>query len=465
MNLLRLVLGLLAGGALLIGGTLGWARRTEQGPQLVITAMEGMSRAVYTVDAPSGKLRRFHGMPHPDARLITISPDGKWLIYGVGGQLYRAALLGTRSELIAFANHDIYVDWYGYHAWSADGRWLVVDGVDIGYTVAYPEHHLFRVDMWTLEVVQLSQHATYFPHHSNTFYHQSPDLTSVVYFGAEGDEVDLFRVELTTGDEVRLTTLRGIEEPSQWIEDWLIYWLDTDGGLYRVRLDGTGEERLFANSGREWVEHTPINGWLYFSSYRDNNAASDLYRVRWATLDGPIERLTNLEGYEDLIAVSPDEQWLYFVLNDTTLYRMRLDGSEQAVVADGLQFGRALGWSDDGTAFYFHDGTFDVEVNLQRLLTDTFAIESVGEVYAVPIAMTPDRAWMAYTRVGDEKRGVTILETRTGQAHRVDLPITPFEIFGWMPLVEQTWRPHAALVGGGMGLLVSLGMGRLRKWA
>lgn len=462
MNLLRLVLGLMAGGALLIGGAMGWARRTEQGPQLVVTAMEGRGTAVYTVDAPSGKVRRLNGLDKLDARLITISPDGKWLIYGVGGKVLRTSLWGTQARAIHFPKPDIQVDWYGFHQWSADGRWLVLETIDLDIMNSYPELHLYRVNMDTLDVERLSQQVVFRPHHADVFFYATPDQEAVVYYGTTEESVNLYRVEIATGNEIRLTNQRDIEEPNGWFEDWLIYWSPIDGALYRVRLDGTGEEKLIPDASFEWVEHTPIDGWLYVGSYHDDNTNSELYRLRWGGTE--LERLTTLDGYEDLITISPDAAWLYYMSGET-LYRMRLDGSEQAVVAEGVQYGRALGWSDDGTAFYFHDGVFDVEVNLQRLVTDTFAIESVGQVYAVPIAMTPDGAWMAYTRVGDEKRGVTILETRTGQAHRVDLPITPFEIFGWMPLVEQTWRPHAALVGGGMGLLVSMGMGRLRKWA
>lgn len=464
MTLLRWVLGLMAIAVMLIGGMLAIARRADPVPHVIVTTYEGMGMAAYMVEVDDGTVRRLNGLDLLDIRLMSVSPDGKWLIYAAGGRAYRTTLWGTRARQIKFPKVDIQVASYGYHQWSGDGKWLVVETIDLDMMSTYPLQHLYRINMDTLRPEQLTQHLPFKPHYVETFFFSTPDHDSVVYFGTSEDienpEIDLYRVEIASGREYKLTDLRDLEYIEGWSEDWLIYWSPIYATLYRVRLDGTKDQQLLLEMNNDWLVHEPIGGWLYFVSHRDEVDGGELYRLRWGGTE--LQRLTTMEGYEHFVAITPDAMWIYFV-NGGTLYQMRADGTELQVVAEGVEFGQALGWSDDGKAFYFHEGVFSITTTLDRLVPVTATIESIGEVNPMTMQFSPDHRWLVYKRVDTGEHGITLMETATGNEKRVRLPLASFQIFGWLPIVEQEWQPELAIVGGLTGSVGSVGLGRLRK--
>lgn len=464
MTLLRWVLGSMASGMLLIGGMVGVARRADPVPHVIVTTYEGMGMAAYMVEVDDGTVRRLNGLNLLDLRLMSVSPDGKWLIYAAGGRAYRTTLWGTRARQIKFPKADIQVVSYGYHQWSGDGKWLVVETIDLDMTKLTPEQHLYRINMDTLRTEQLSQHPIHRPHHSDVFFYPTPDQNGIVYYGTnEEDEepgIELYVVETASGRETRLTTLADIEYPEGWFGEWLIYWSSTNPTLFRVRRDGTGDQPLLADSNFEWLVHEPIEGWVYIGSYRDDSDGGELYRLRW---DGTeLQRLTTMEDYENFIAITPDAMWIYFV-NGETVYRMQTDGTALQTAMEGGAVGQRIGWSDDGSAFYFLDGQHSVTGLLRRLLPATVTIETLGAVHTVPVPLSSDHHWLAYVGATDGQRGVTVMETATGEKKLLELPFAPFQLFGWMPLAEQEWQPELAVLGGLTGLVGSVGLGRLRK--
>ncbi|KAB2861475.1 MAG: DUF5050 domain-containing protein [Anaerolineae bacterium] len=460
MTFLRSVLGLMASGVLLMGGLLGWLRPTERGPQLVITTSDAAGTAVYTVDVRDGTVANISDLALSGASLITVSPDGKWLIYGVSGRVYRKLIWHEEARPVKFPMPHIEAEWYFFHQWSGDSQWLVLEVSDLDMAGDWDQRQLYRVNAYTLRAERLSQQPVYFPHHVETIFHRTSDQSGIVYYGATDTTVDLYHVEIASGRETRLTTLADIEYPEGWFGEWLIYWSSSNPTLFRVRCDGTGDQPLLADSNFEWLIHEPIDGWVYIGSYRDG-PNGELYRLRWEGTE--LQRLTAMDGYENFVAITPDAAWIYFV-NDETLYRMWSDGSNLAVVEEGVSFGEAVGWSEDGTAFYFTDQINSETAQLIRLVTATSSIERVGEVYTWPILVSPDQHWMAYKRVDAGEDGITVMETATGSEKLLKLPFTSFELFGWLPIVEQEWQPDLAIVGGLMGLVGSVGLGRLRKW-
>lgn len=465
MNFLRWVLGLMASGVVLIGGMLGMARRADPVPHVIVTTYEGMGMVAYMIEVDDGTVRRLNGPDLLNTRLMSVSPDGKWLIYEAGGRAYRTTLWGTRARQIEFPKVDIQVASYGYHQWSGDGEWLVMETIDLDMTELMPEQHLYRINMDTLRTEQLSQHLPYRPHYGDVFFYPTPDQSGIVYYGTndehEEPSIELYGVEIATGRENRLTTMADIEYPEGWFGEWLIYWSSTNPTLFRVRRDGTGEQSLLTVGNFEWMVHEPIDGWVYIGSYRDELLDGELYRVRW---DGTeLQRLTTMDGYENFIAITPNAAWIYFA-NGETVYRMQTDGTGLQRVMEGVAVGQRIGWSDDGSAFYFLDGQHSVTGLLRRLIPATATIETLGAVHTVPILLSSDHHWLAYVGSTDAQRGITVMETAMGTEKLLRLPLTSFELFDWMPLAEQEWQPDRTVLGGLIGLVGSVGLGRLRKW-
>ena len=82
--------------------------------------------------------------------------------------------------------------------------------------------------------------------------------------------------------------------------------------LYISNADGTGEHKLFANSGFDYHASFSTGGkWIVFTSERDGFGQADIYRVHE---DGSgLERLTDSPALDDQASLSPDASQVAFV--------------------------------------------------------------------------------------------------------------------------------------------------------
>ena len=110
----------------------------------------------------------------------------------------------------------------------------------------------------------------------------------------------------------------------------IIFSSDRDGDydLYRMRLDGSEQQKLTPSPGDDRNPTiSPDGQWIVFDARRDGH---EIYRMG---LDGSEpQNLTQLPEHPCCPAISPDGQWIVFrsgQYEDWELYRMRLDGSEQ----------------------------------------------------------------------------------------------------------------------------------------
>ena len=82
--------------------------------------------------------------------------------------------------------------------------------------------------------------------------------------------------------------------------------------LYIANADGTGEHKLFANSGFDYHASFSADGkWIIFTSERNGFGQADIYRVHE---DGSeLERLTDSPALDDQASLSPDASQVAFV--------------------------------------------------------------------------------------------------------------------------------------------------------
>src|SRR5215472_10942233 len=75
--------------------------------------------------------------------------------------------------------------------------------------------------------------------------------------------------------------------------------------LYVASADGSGERSLLPVSGFDYnASFSPDGKWIVFTSERNGSGQADLYRVR---VDGTgLERLTDDPALDDQAAISPD---------------------------------------------------------------------------------------------------------------------------------------------------------------
>jgi TolB protein len=249
------------------------------------------------------------------------TPDGKALIYAQEGLLYRFDLSSLTAAAIntGFAtrnNND--------HVLSFDGRMLGIShhaaedsGVSIIYTLPATGGTPTRVT---------SKGPSY-------LHGWSPDAHWLVYTGIRGEELDVYKIPVTGGDEIRLTTAPGLDDGAEFTPDGAyIYFNSSRTGrmqIWRMRPDGTDQQQITNDGFNNWFPHVSPDGkrivYIAFPPPPDV-AATDHPFYKHVTLrlmpigGGPARVIAYVYGGQGTMNVpswSPDGTRLAFVSNST----------------------------------------------------------------------------------------------------------------------------------------------------
>jgi quercetin dioxygenase-like cupin family protein len=243
--------------------------------------------------------------------------DGRSLIYNSGGRLYRFDLSTRKAMVIdtglATANNND-------HVLSFDGRMLGIS------------HHSKedgnRSVIYTLPA-EGGTPKRVTPSSPSYLHGWSPDARHLLYTGQRGDELDIYKIPVDGGEEVRLTTAPGVDDGSEYSPDgqWIYFNSSRTGRMqiWRMRPDGSGQEQITSDEYNNWFPHVSPDGRLLaVLSYGDDVKPDDhpFYKhvyLRLMRPDGSSPRiLAYVYGGQGTINVpswSPDSKRLAFVSN------------------------------------------------------------------------------------------------------------------------------------------------------
>jgi len=247
------------------------------------------------------------------------TPDGKALIYAQEGRLYRFDLASHSATVIntGFAtrnNND--------HVLSFDGRMLGIShhtaedsGASIVYTLPAGGGTPTRVT---------AKGPSY-------LHGWSPDGRWLVYTGQRNGELDVYKIPVTGGDEIRLTNARGLDDGPEYTPDGAyIYFNSSRSGrmqIWRMRPDGSAQEQVTNDGFNNWFPHiSPDGKWIVYLAFPPDVAPDDhpFYKhvlIRLMPIGGgPARVIAYVYGGQGTINVpswSPDGKRLAFVSNST----------------------------------------------------------------------------------------------------------------------------------------------------
>ena len=243
--------------------------------------------------------------------------DGKALIYSQEGRLYKFDLASRSTAVIntAFAtrnNND--------HVLSFDGRMLAISnhapedsGASIVYTVPTTGGIPRRIT---------AKGPSY-------LHGWSPDGRWLVYVGQRDNEFDVYKISVSGGTEIRLTSTPGLDDGPEYTPDGkYIYFNSVRSGrmqIWRMRPDGSAQEQITNDGFNNWFPHiSPDGKSIVFISFPPDVPPDDHPFYKHVLLrlmpigGGPARVIAYVYGGQGTINVpswSPDSKRLAFVSN------------------------------------------------------------------------------------------------------------------------------------------------------
>jgi len=243
--------------------------------------------------------------------------DGKALIYAQEGRLYRfdlatlsAAPINTGSA--TRNNND--------HVLSFDGKML---GISNHVAADSDASIVFTLPASGGTPTRLTAKGPSYLHG------WSPDGRWLVYVGQRNDEFDIYKIAASGGEEIRLTTAKGLDDGPEYTPDGaLIYFNSVRSGsmqIWRMHPDGTEPQQVTSDGFNNWFPHiSPDGKWMVYISFPSDVAPDDHPFYKHVLLrlmpigGGPARVIAYVYGGQGTINVpswSPDGTRLAFVSN------------------------------------------------------------------------------------------------------------------------------------------------------
>jgi Tol biopolymer transport system component len=243
--------------------------------------------------------------------------DGRALIYNGGGRLYRFDLARKMPVVIdtGFATNN-----NNDHVLSFGGRMIGISN--------HSKEDQNRSIVYTLPV-QGGMPKRVTSKGPSYLHGWSPDGKFLIYTGERNGELDIYKISVDGGEEIRLTTAKGVDDGPEYSPDGrYIYFNSARGGtmqIWRMKPDGSEQQQMTSDEYNNWFPHISPNGKsIVFLSFFKEVAPTDhpFYKqvyLRLMSGEGSKPRvIAYVYGGQGTINVpswSPDNRRLAFVSN------------------------------------------------------------------------------------------------------------------------------------------------------
>jgi|KBSSwiStaDraftv2_1062776.scaffolds.fasta_scaffold168447_2 Tol biopolymer transport system component len=275
------------------------------------------------LEVATGRRQLIHSSAQP-FEAPNWTPDGAALIYNTSGRdanyrgrLYRFDLATRKAGLIltdfAIRNNNDHV--------------LSFDGKTIGISHHSTNHGGGSV-IYTLPITGGTPKLIT-PLAPSYLHGWSPDGKFLVFTGGRNDEFDIYKIPAEGGQEIRLTTVKGLDDGPEYTPDGKqIYFNSTRGGtmqIWRMKPDGSEQEPVTRDEHNNWFPHiSPDGKWIAFLTFgkeidpTDHPYYKQVY-LRLMPIEGGAARVIGYvyggQGTMNVPSWSPDSRKLAFVSN------------------------------------------------------------------------------------------------------------------------------------------------------
>jgi TolB protein len=242
------------------------------------------------------------------------SRDGSSLVFNGDGRLWKLPATGGKPEIVdtGFANK-VNND----HGFSPDGTQMAISDGSQGDQKSI---------VYVLPAAGGTPKRITVPGHGPSYWHGwSPDGKTLAFVGERNDDFDIYGIPASGGEEVRLTTAKGLDDGPDYSPDGrYIYFNSERSGsmqIWRMHPDGSAQERVTTDDSNDWFPHpSPDGKWMVFLAYdKDVKGHPENKNVALRLLsmsDNKVTTLVKLFGGQGTINVpswSPDSKQIAYV--------------------------------------------------------------------------------------------------------------------------------------------------------
>ena len=194
------------------------------------------------------------------------SRDGKYIVFNSDGLIEKVTTEGKKLGII---NTDFANKCNNDHGLSFDGEWLVISHNDDRVKSKSGNSRIFILPMEGGIPRLITSLAPSYWHGI------SPDSQWVVYCAERNGEWDVYKANVISGEEIRLTDAPGLDDGPEYSYDgeWIYFNSHRTGRmhLYKMRADGTGQTQLTFDDFDNWFPHpSPDNKSAAYISYLED---------------------------------------------------------------------------------------------------------------------------------------------------------------------------------------------------
>jgi len=239
-------------------------------------------------------------------------PDGKNLLFNRNGRIEKIPVTGGTPQVIDT----------GFAVRCNNDHGISPDGTQLGISDQSQEEHeslVYIVPIGGGTPRRITKNAP-------SYWHGwSPDGKTLAFVGQRNDDFDIYTIPVTGGEEMRLTTAKGLDDGPDYSPDGkFIYFNSERTGhmqIWRMRADGSEQEQVTFDEFNNWFPHISPDGQqmvflTYDASVTGHPENKDVMLRLMSLKDKKVTVLAKLFGGQGTINVpswSPDGKQLAFV--------------------------------------------------------------------------------------------------------------------------------------------------------
>lgn len=248
------------------------------------------------------------------------SRDGKYFLFNRNGHLEKLPVTGGKPEVLNTGAQDHLNNDHGI---SLDGTMLAFS--DNSQETKSADGEAGHDSLVYVMPIPGGTPKRLTPIGPSYWHGWSPDGKMLAFVGQRNGDFDIYTVPVTGGDEMRLTTAKGLDDGPEYSPDGqYIYFNSERTGhmqIWRMHPDGSQQEQVFSDDYNNWFPHiSPDGKWMVFLTYDKDVTGhpenKDVSLRLMSLEDKKITLLAKLFGGQGTINVpswSPDSKLVAFV--------------------------------------------------------------------------------------------------------------------------------------------------------